>query len=138
MERVKHVEGEDLPLMARPVVNGILLTQTEVSAASLQIFERGGTTAVYTRTLATDGTPTGGSTQCMFLTEQTGAPWPKAGGMTFYYVHQDSLYHLDGGKTYEVVVSLTAGSAGPTFPELADYGTTQLQYLVTVSSVAGV
>ena len=74
----------------------------------------------------------------MFLTEQEGAPWPKAGGMTFYYVHQDSLYHLDGGKVYKVVVSLTAGTAGPTFPELADYGTIQLEYVVTVSSVAGV
>lgn len=138
MERVSHVEGEDLPLMGRPQANGVLLTQTEVSAASLQIFERGSTTPVHTRTLLTSNTPTGGSAECMFLTEQEGAPWPKAGGMTFYYVHQDSLYHLDGGKVYKVVVSLTAGTAGPTFPELADYGTIQLEYVVTVSSVAGV
>ena len=59
MERVSHVEGEDLPLMGRPQANGVLLTQTEVSAASLQIFERGSTTPVHTRTLLTSNTPTG-------------------------------------------------------------------------------
>ena len=138
MEKVAHVEGEDLPLMGRPLGNTVLLTQTEVSAASLQIFERGNTTPVHTETLLTDNTPTGGSLECMFLTEQEGDPWPKAGGMTFYYIHPDGDYHLDGGKLYKVVVSLTAGSAGPTLPELADYGTIQLEYAVQVSSVAGV
>jgi hypothetical protein len=146
MEPVTHVEGENLSLMGRPLGNTVLLTQTQVSAASIQVFERGSTTAVYTRTLLTGNTPTGGTAECMFLTEQVGAPWPKAGGMTFFYVLQDlpagttdaTKYHLDGGKVYNIVVTLTAGSAGPTLPELADYGNIKLEYVVTVSSVAGV
>lgn len=138
MERITHTEGRDLPLMGRPTGNGYVITRGVVSAASIAIYERGNTTAVYTRTLLLDSDPDGSDAQCMFAAETTGAPWPKAGGMTFYYIHPDSLYHLDGGKSYKVVVSLTADNGTAAFPELASYGFTPLEYEVAVRSVAGV
>lgn len=140
MERINHTEGRDLPLMARPVANGYLITRSEVSVASISVYERGNLTPVYgPAALALTADPPGAAyDECMFAAEQTGAPWPKAGGMTFYYVLKDTTFHLDGGKAYKVVVSLTAGHDAIAFPQLTEYGLVPLEFDVAVRSVAGV
>ena len=137
--KLAHIEGEDLTLMARPEANGLVLARAQVSTASIQIFEAGNTVAVYSRNLALTADPPGaGYDECMFAVETVGAPWPKAGGLTFFYIHQDSEYHLDALKTYKIVVTLTTGHASTAYPQLDDYGKKHLRYKVTPSNVAGV
>lgn len=137
---VRHVEGEDLILLARPEAGGSTLTRTEVSAATLEVFDPESDTpdtALDTKVLLLTGDPDGSDDECMFSAAQTDDLWDLDGGYTFVGFVRDSEQHLDGGKTYRVEVSLTAGHSTPTWPQQAAYGVLIYIWHVTVVPTAG-
>ncbi len=121
---IETIEGEDTFLVARPESpSGVVLTQTEVSAATLAVYEMGVNAAVYTKTLAVLNNPPGvGYDECMFLTLQDDGWWDLTGGYTFWAVIKYSDYALEGGKTYRIEVKLTTGHNAIAWPNLDDYG----------------
>lgn len=121
---IDTIEGEDVFLIARPESpSGVVLTRTEVSAATLNVYERGTSTAVYTKTLLLANDPPGaGYDECMFAALQTDGWWDLTGGYTFWAVIQLAGYALKGGTSYRIEVKLTTGHSATAWPNLDDYG----------------
>jgi len=139
---IDHIEGQDLFLRGAPrLANGVLITRNEVSEASLKIYDVTSSTPteeVHSVTLDVGASPPGATyNECMFLTAQTDDWWDAAGGYTFFYRHQDANYHLDGGKTYRVEVTLAVGHPTATFPQLSSYGNLILTWFVRVAPTTG-
>jgi hypothetical protein len=139
---MSHVEGQDafFPAAPRPGSN-VLLTRNEVSAASLKVYDETSSTptvAVHSVTLDVGANPPGATfNECMFLTPQYDDWYDFAGGYTFMYRLQNADYHLDGGKTYRVEVTLTAGHPTATYPQWSAYGNLILVWKVRVQPTTG-
>lgn len=144
VREVRHVEGEDLVLLARPEGGSATLTQSEFTSGTLEVFDPDGDTpdtALLTRTLTVANEPGDAgatATDCMFAALQEDSLWPLKGGYTFWNAVKDSALHLDGGKVYRVEVSLTMGHSGspPPWPKRSDYGALLFIWHVTVVPTA--
>lgn len=136
----RHVEGEDLVLVARPENDAEdILTRSEVSAATLYVYPVSGdapNTALLTKTLAVTSDPDGSDDECMFATLQEDDTWDKEGGYTFWATVRDSELHLEGGQSYRVEVVLAAGHSTPAWPQRASYGELVFLWKVDVTPVA--
>lgn len=137
---IKLVEGEHLVLLGAPTTPaGALLTRSEVSACTINVYEAPkdtAPTAVYTVSPSvTADPPAAAYDQCMFATARD--DWDLPGSYTFWYRIPVSAYAFEGGKTYVVEAALTAGHAATTFPELDDYGTIYLRWKVEVEPIFG-
>ena len=142
------VEGEDLPLVARPENDsGDVLTRTEITGATLKVYQITGdapNTVLLTKTLDPNtidptgvaGDGTGSTDACMFAALQDDNLWDKTGGYTFWAVVRDSELHLEGGKTYRVELVLTGGHTSPTWPQRTDYGNLVFVWKVSVKPLA--
>jgi hypothetical protein len=140
--RLRHTEGEDLQLLARPEAGGSTLYRTEVASGTvtLSVYNSTGSsaTALYTKPLDTDSDPTGADDECMFAALQTDGTWPLGGGYSFAAVLRDSEYHLEGGGQYTVeVVFASPGHSTPAWPQKADYGDLVYVWQVEVVPVTG-
>lgn len=138
--RVRHTEGEDLILLARPEAGGSTLFRSEVAAGTvaLSVYSPSSSTALYTKALDTSSDPTGADDECMFASLQTDGTWPLGGGYTFAAALLDSEYHLEGGGQYTVeVVFSSPGHSAPAWPQKADYGDLVYVWQVEVVPVTG-
>ena len=134
---IETIEGEDIFLVARPESpSGGVLTRTEISAASLKVYEEGVSAVAYSKTLTLNADPTVSSyADCMFSALQSDGWWDMQGGYTFWAVIDYTDFAMEGGKSYRIEVKLTAGYAATAWPNLDSYGDLMFVWTTTPQAV---